>query len=84
VRHGGIGHLSDRFDGSKTAARDSAGPFLGPGRARASALGPPQKRTPFTVFPGYPVWLRLDPDRRMSPVWLRVILLDPEIFLSSL
>jgi len=26
----------------------------------------------------------LDPDRRMSPVWLRVILLDPEIFLSSL
>jgi len=53
-RHGGICHFSDRFDGSKKPARDSAGPFLRRGPARASALAALKKRQEFPVSRALP------------------------------
>jgi len=79
----GIGHFSDRLDGSKTARGEIAavfGPRAGPRRRPRRA----EKTARVSSFPGAPVWLRLDPDRRMSPVKLRLDLLDPEIFPSTL
>ena len=65
---------------------DSAGPFLRRGPARGSALaalknGPNRRDSPISLEPRQDA---MDSYSPMFPVKLRLDLIDPEIFLSSL